>query len=343
MMLVYGLRRPSLQRQVLLQSSCNDFAHLTRFFRSTYSIRFFQNTNIRSIDLPPTKQDETEESSNTKIWNSILANHPEQHEKQGGDLLYEYPQKVQSFPCYRARKMHQKYTLKNCFFVELFWVHVGWIARSYCVLVLAERIYTKSGGEYVMEKKVFFFLSTSLFFLLSIVHPVLGQPTLFSFMTDELGSSLGFGTSILLAGLIGFRASRTVARISIVAGGKKLRFTTHKFFGDLSTPRDVPIAYVSAHPDTTKHIILKLAHTRGFYLVDTRGTFFNRDKLERLITFRTNFQEHKSMMENKTMAHVRTDLPRVDLKAEQAQTETNVARRGPRKKQKYWRKKSKKQ
>jgi hypothetical protein len=31
---------------------------------------------------------------------------------------------------------------------------------------------------------------------------------------------------------------RTVARISVVAGGDKLRFTTHKFFG-VSVPVDV--------------------------------------------------------------------------------------------------------
>ncbi|EGZ22599.1 hypothetical protein PHYSODRAFT_558080 [Phytophthora sojae] len=63
------------------------------------------------------------------------------------------------------------------------------------------------------------------------MHPVLGEPTFFSFISDDFGSSIGFGMSIILAGLIGFHARRTVARISVVAGGDKLRFTTHKFFG----------------------------------------------------------------------------------------------------------------
>ncbi|CAH0474100.1 unnamed protein product [Peronospora belbahrii] len=154
------------------------------------------------------------------------------------------------------------------------------------------------------------------------MHPVLGQPTFFSFISDDVASSVGFGMSILLAGLIGFHARRTVARISVVAGGDKLRFTTHKFFGNLGEPIDVPISYVSAHPNTKNNIILKLANTRGFFLVDTKGKFFNREKLERMITFRTNFKEHEEMMENKTKIKVRTDLPRVDLKAETTQAGT---------------------
>ncbi|KAE8901112.1 hypothetical protein PF005_g3352 [Phytophthora fragariae] len=151
------------------------------------------------------------------------------------------------------------------------------------------------------------------------MHPVLGEPTFFSFITDDFGSSIGFGMSIILAGLIGFNARRSVARISVVAGGDKLRFTTHKFFGDLGTPIDVPISYVSAHPNTKNNIILKLANTSGFYLVDTKGKFYNREKLERMITFRTSFKDHEKMMEKKTTIEVRTDLPRVDLKAEAAE------------------------
>ena len=54
-------------------------------------------------------------------------------------------------------------------------------------------------------------------------------------------------------------------------------------------PIDVPVPDVSAHPNTKNNIILKLANTRGFFLVDTKGKFFNREKLERMITFRTNF------------------------------------------------------
>lgn len=38
------------------------------------------------------------------------------------------------------------------------------------------------------------------------MHPVLGEPTFFSFISDDFGSSIGFGMSIILAGLIGFHA-----------------------------------------------------------------------------------------------------------------------------------------
>lgn len=32
--------------------------------------------------------------TNKKLWNEVLANHPEQNDRQNGDLLYEYPRKV---------------------------------------------------------------------------------------------------------------------------------------------------------------------------------------------------------------------------------------------------------
>ncbi len=47
--------------------------------------------------------------------------------------------------------------------------------------------------------------------------------------------------------------------------------------------------YVSAHPNTKNNIILKVGKDRGFYLVDVHGQFFNRPKLESMITFRTDF------------------------------------------------------
>lgn len=58
---------------------------------------------------------------------------------------------------------------------------------------------------------------------------------------------------------------------------------------DLGKPIDVPAAYVSANPNTTNNIIMKVANHRAFYLVDVRGTFYNRKKLESMITFRTDF------------------------------------------------------
>lgn len=58
---------------------------------------------------------------------------------------------------------------------------------------------------------------------------------------------------------------------------------------DLGKPIDVPAAFVSANPNTTTNIIMKIANHRAFYLVDVKGTFYNRKKLESMITFRTDF------------------------------------------------------
>ena len=74
----------------------------------------------------------------------------------------------------------------------------------------------------------------------------------------------------------------------VVGAGANYCFV-FRFVKDLGNPIDVPISYVSAHPNTKNNIILKLANTRGFFLVDTKGKFFNRKKLERMVTFRTNF------------------------------------------------------
>ncbi|OWZ10458.1 putative membrane protein [Phytophthora megakarya] len=259
-MMLSLLRRPSAKLAVLARTSRNDSAQVLRFFSST------------APNQEKPKESEEEELTNTKLWDKVLADHPEHAEPQGGDLLYEYP-----------RKGYFGYMSAGSLAHIAFW---SWL---------------KGYEQSLVE-----------------MHPVLGEPTFFSFISDDFGSSVGFGMSILLAGLIGFHARRTVARISVVAGGDKLRFTTHKFFGDLGNPIDVPISYVSAHPNTKNNIILKLASTRGFYLVDTKGKFYNREKLERMITFRTNFKEHEKMMDKKTTIEVRTDLPRVDLKAEAA-------------------------
>ncbi|KUF84592.1 hypothetical protein AM587_10005257 [Phytophthora nicotianae] len=242
-MLLTVLRRPSVQLSLLARGSRNDTAQVLRFFSST--------------SAPPEqkakKNDDEEELTNTKLWDNVLANHPEHAEQQGGDLLYEYPQ-----------KSYFGYMSAGSLAHIAFW---SWL---------------KGYEQSLVE-----------------MHPVLGEPTFFSFISDDFGSSMGFGMSILLAGLIGFHAS------------------------DFANPIDVPISYVSANPNTKNNIILKLANRRGFYLVDTKGKFYNREKLERMITFRTNFSEHKKMMEKKTTIEVRTDLPRVDLKAEAAQAEAN--------------------
>lgn len=264
-MLVSALCRPTVRLSLLARRSHHDPAQVLRFFSST-----------APEGKKPEKKKE-EELTNTKLWDNVLANHPEHMEPQGGDLLYEYPQ-----------KRYFGYMSAGSLAHIAFW---SWL---------------KGYEQSLVE-----------------MHPVLGEPTFFSFISDDFGSSMGFGMSILLAGLIGFHARRTVARISVVAGGDKLRFTTHKFFGDFGKPIDVPISYVSANPNTKNNIILKLANTRGFFLVDTKGKFYNREKLERMITFRTNFKDHEKMMEKKTTIEVRTDLPRVDLKAEAAQASAN--------------------
>ncbi|TYZ65248.1 hypothetical protein PybrP1_012344 [[Pythium] brassicae (nom. inval.)] len=151
--------------------------------------------------------------------------------------------------------------------------------------------------------------------LAEMLPQTLGEPTALSWITNDFGSTLGFGSSILLAFLIGFHARRAVARISVVGGGDKLRITTHKFFGDLGKPIDVPAAFVSANPNTTTNIIMKVANHRAFYLVDVKGTFYNRKKLESMITFRTDFSAHKKMIPvEERMIEVRTDLPRTEWK-----------------------------
>ncbi|KAJ0401215.1 hypothetical protein ATCC90586_010168 [Pythium insidiosum] len=157
------------------------------------------------------------------------------------------------------------------------------------------------------------------------MFPVAPEPSSFAFITNDLGSTLGFGSSIMLAFLIGFHARRAVARISVVGGGDKLRITTHKFFGDLGEPFDVPVSHVSANPNTKKNIILKVGKDRGFYLVDVNGQFYNRKKLESMITFRTDFTEHEKLMDAKEKAkviEVRTDLPRTELKTATGETPT---------------------
>ncbi|RLN70246.1 hypothetical protein BBJ28_00004277 [Nothophytophthora sp. Chile5] len=107
--------------------------------------------------------------------------------------------------------------------------------------------------------------------------------------------------------------------VTIAAGQSYFGFmSAGSLAHDLGEPIDVPVSDVSAHPNTKNNIILKLGSTRGFYLVDVKGKFYNREKLERLITFRTNFTEHEEMMKKKAVIEVRTDLPRTDLKAEAA-------------------------
>ncbi|CCI44468.1 hypothetical protein ABG067_005437 [Albugo candida] len=125
--------------------------------------------------------------------------------------------------------------------------------------------------------------------------PTMPQPTMYSWIMDDIGSTLGFGSSIILAFMVGFHARRSVAKISVVAGGKKLRITTHRFLGSFSPSFDVPVGQVSANPNTTKNMIMKFGTRAGFYLADARGNFFNRDKLESMINFTTDFSAHTKM------------------------------------------------
>lgn len=57
----------------------------------------------------------------------------------------------------------------------------------------------------------------------------------------------------------------------------------------------MPAAFVSANPNMTNNIIMKVANHRAFYLVDVKGTFYNRKKLESMITFRTDFVRSSSL------------------------------------------------
>lgn len=57
------------------------------------------------------------------------------------------------------------------------------------------------------------------------------------------------------------------------------------------------MAHVSANPNTKNNIILKIGKDRFFYLVDTKGNFYNRKKLESMITFRTDFVRVSALLD----------------------------------------------
>ncbi|KAF0684648.1 Aste57867_23368 [Aphanomyces stellatus] len=122
---------------------------------------------------------------------------------------------------------------------------------------------------------------------LPIVTPVVAAPQLdpsfLSIVTNEAWSSVGLGSSVIMALVVVFFSQRSIARISVISGGGKLRLTTHKFLGGLSTPLDYPVAQLRAAGVTDKYISVKVADQPGYYLIDTDGQFFNRSKLDQLL------------------------------------------------------------
>ncbi|DAZ93318.1 TPA: hypothetical protein N0F65_003269 [Lagenidium giganteum] len=235
-------------------------------------------------------KDEPVAVSNKAVWDKVLVKEGKDSDPKNGDLLYEYPRKVLFALDASAR----------------------WVRLTLHRILIQTYFAMLSAGSlgHIAFWSWFKGYEQSLVEML----PQLGEPTMFSWITNDLGSTLGFGSSILMAFLIGFHARRAVARISIVSGGDKLRITTHKFFGDLGTPQDIPVNHISANPNTKNNIILKIGNQRAFYLVDVRGQFYNRAKLESMLTFRTDFSDHAKMKDTSKKAPLRTDLPKTDLK-----------------------------
>ncbi|KAG9415534.1 hypothetical protein AC1031_008983 [Aphanomyces cochlioides] len=57
------------------------------------------------------------------------------------------------------------------------------------------------------------------------------DPSFLSIVTNEAWSSVGLGSSVIMALVVVFFSQRSIARISVISGGGKLRLTTHKFLG----------------------------------------------------------------------------------------------------------------
>nr|CCA25027.1 conserved hypothetical protein [Albugo laibachii Nc14] len=155
--------------------------------------------------------------------------------------------------------------------------------------------------------------------------PTMEQPNFYSWIMDDIGSTLGFGSGIILAFMVGFHARRSVAKISIISGGKKLRITTHRFLGSYSPPFDVPAGQISANPNTTKNMIMKIGTRMGFYLADSRGKFYNRDKLESMINFTTDFSAHAKMKSDveKRSKEIHT-LPKTELRIPDSEGSSSI-------------------
>ncbi|ETV90247.1 hypothetical protein H310_14926 [Aphanomyces invadans] len=109
------------------------------------------------------------------------------------------------------------------------------------------------------------------------------DPSLLSIVTNEAWSSVGLGASVIMSAVVVFFAQRSIARISVISGGSKLRLTTQKFLGGLSAPLDIPVAQLRASSISDKYISVKVGTEPGFYLIDLDGHFYNRHKLDQLL------------------------------------------------------------
>ncbi|OQR89670.1 hypothetical protein ACHHYP_06136 [Achlya hypogyna] len=140
--------------------------------------------------------------------------------------------------------------------------------------------------------------------------------TLMAIITNDAWSSIGLGASVMMAGVVGFFAQRSVARVSVIAGGAKLRITTHKFLGGLSEPMDFALPQVRVQSQTDKYITLKIGDAKGFYLIDVNGTFHNRAKLEHILKVAPTTAPQPSDKNKPSAAFpLRSDLPRTEWKA----------------------------
>ncbi|CAK4662145.1 hypothetical protein LEN26_006526 [Aphanomyces euteiches] len=145
------------------------------------------------------------------------------------------------------------------------------------------------------------------------------DPSFLSIVTNEAWSSVGLGSSVIMALVVVFFSQRSIARISVISGGGKLRLTTHKFLGGLSAPLDHPVAQLRAAAVTDKYISVKVGDEPGYYLIDVNGEFFNRARLDQLLKINQNRPSPPSSTPSSPpkepfRAPIRSDLPRTNLK-----------------------------
>ncbi|OQR95599.1 hypothetical protein THRCLA_07729 [Thraustotheca clavata] len=138
--------------------------------------------------------------------------------------------------------------------------------------------------------------------------------TLMSVITNDAWSSIGLGASVMMAGIVRFFARRSIARVSLIAGGAKLRITTHKFLGGLNEPEDFALPQIRVSSQNDKYLTLKINDEIGFYLIDVNGTFHNRNKLDHILKIASTLPPVKEEKKPSSFP-IKTDLPRTDLRA----------------------------
>ncbi|ETV78249.1 hypothetical protein H257_08424 [Aphanomyces astaci] len=151
------------------------------------------------------------------------------------------------------------------------------------------------------------------------------DPSFLSIVTNEAWSTVGLGSSVIMAVVVVFFSQRSISRISVISGGSKLRLTTQKFLGGMSPPLDFPVAQLRAASISDKYISVKVGSELGFYLIDLDGQFYNRAKLDQLLQVplalgaanaaaTTRASSTRPKPKEPFRAPIRTDLPKTEWK-----------------------------